>query len=70
MTKILSANLMLETSVGMPLTSPFACRVDAGKGSSLTLADAMLCAVEFDERSFACSVRCLYQGVNQMQVLG
>lgn len=35
MTTILSAKLMQETSVGIPLTSPFACREGAGKGSSL-----------------------------------
>lgn len=41
-TSILSAKLVQETSVGMPLTSPFACRDDAGKGSSLTSVEAMV----------------------------
>lgn len=48
-TMILSAKLMLVTSVGMPLTSPFAWRHRAGKGSSLTSVDAMVCGQPRDE---------------------
>lgn len=39
---ILSAKLMHETSVGMPSTSPFTCRLGAGKGSSLTPVAAIM----------------------------
>lgn len=45
-TNALSAKLMHVTSVGTPLTCPFACRVGAGKGSSLTSLDAILGARE------------------------
>lgn len=40
--RILSAKLVHETSVGMPFTCPFACRLGAGKGSSLTPVVAMM----------------------------
>lgn len=43
-TRILSAKLVQETSVGTPLTSPSARREEAGKGSSLaSLGDAIVC---------------------------